>query len=244
MESVGIGLSASRTSAGDIGGELKKINAAMAELPSADHTHDASSITSGVFDNDRIRKGTPTVAGIIQLSNKYNGVSDTKGVTEKALSVGLGTKADNGHSHDASELPDASLTNRGTVQLSNKYDGVSETKAVTEKALSNALSNLPKAGATTSIVVTGNKTIVRLDQITFVQVTGSNDKAIIIDASTFDKDDTIVINNWADTAGTITLSNADGGIITPWGNGASHSITGRCKVELMKFDTSDNLTVV
>jgi len=53
------------------------------------HNHSASNITSGTLNASRLPSASTSVKGAVQLSNSYSGTSQTKAVTEKALSDGL-----------------------------------------------------------------------------------------------------------------------------------------------------------
>ncbi|EDL52609.1 putative phage tail protein [Vibrio mediterranei AK1] len=69
-------------------------------------------------------------SGVVQLSNSYSGTSESKVVTEKALSDGL---AD--HSHGASDLPLASTSQKGVVQLTDSTTSSSSVLGATAKAV-------------------------------------------------------------------------------------------------------------
>ncbi|MGF1842273.1 phage tail protein [Vibrio clamense] len=79
--------------------------------------------------------------GAVLLSNLYNGTSQTKVTTEKALSDGLRTKSNAVHHHSASDivsgtfakerLPNASTAAKGASQLNDTVTSTSKTQSLT-----------------------------------------------------------------------------------------------------------------
>ena len=61
----------------------------------AGHTHDASEVVSGIFDRDRLPTGDVDDTGIVQLTNEWDGDSQTLAVTQlgaKNLDIALNTE--------------------------------------------------------------------------------------------------------------------------------------------------------
>ncbi|MDN3699198.1 tail fiber protein, partial [Vibrio cortegadensis] len=90
---------------------------------------------------NKVKPASLLIAGIVQLSNKYNGTSQTKATTEKALTDGLKTKSNAVHKHSASDinagtlakerLPNASTTAKGASQLNDTVTSTSKTQSLT-----------------------------------------------------------------------------------------------------------------
>jgi len=103
------------------------------------HANNASNLSNGIVNNDRLLKASLTGQGIVSLSDSIEGTSQTIAASERA--VGLL----NAHAGNASNLTeglvninliqDASTTVQGVVQLSNAIDGTRQHIAATEKAV-------------------------------------------------------------------------------------------------------------
>jgi hypothetical protein len=103
------------------------------------HANNASNLSNGTVNNDRLLKASLTGQGIVSLSDSIEGTSQTIAASERA--VGLL----NAHAGNASNLTeglvninliqDASTTVQGVVQLSNAINGTSQTIAASEKAV-------------------------------------------------------------------------------------------------------------
>ena len=103
------------------------------------HANNASNLSNGIVNNDRLLKASLTGQGIVSLSDSIEGTSQTIAASERA--VGLL----NAHAGNASNLTegqvninliqDASTTQQGVVQLSNAIDGTRQHIAATEFAV-------------------------------------------------------------------------------------------------------------
>ena len=103
------------------------------------HANNASNLSNGIVNNDRLLKASLTGQGIVSLSDSIEGTSQTIAASERA--VGLL----NAHAGNASNLTeglvninliqDASTTQEGVVQLSNAIDGTRQHIAATEYAV-------------------------------------------------------------------------------------------------------------
>ncbi len=103
------------------------------------HANNASNLSNGTVNNDRLNKASLTGQGIVSLSDSIEGNSQVIAASERA--VGLL----NAHAGNASNLTegqvninliqDASITQQGVVQLSNAIDGTRQHIAATEKAV-------------------------------------------------------------------------------------------------------------
>ena len=103
------------------------------------HANNASNLSNGTVNNDRLLKASLTGQGIVSLSDSIEGNSQVIAASERA--VGLL----NAHAGNASNLTeglvninliqDASTTQQGVVQLSNAIDGTRQHIAATEKAV-------------------------------------------------------------------------------------------------------------
>ena len=103
------------------------------------HANNASNLSNGTVNNDRLLKASLTGQGIVSLSDSIEGTSQVIAASERA--VGLL----NAHAGNASNLTegqvninliqDASITQQGVVQLSNAIDGTRQHIAATEKAV-------------------------------------------------------------------------------------------------------------
>ncbi|MCW8336630.1 hypothetical protein MD483_22745, partial [Vibrio sp. DBSS07] len=90
------------------------LSQAFSGKANASHKHNASDINSGTLAKERLPNASTTDKGASQLSNSYSGDSQTKSVTEKALSDGLNSHLKIGLS--SLGLSDADFANNGSPE--------------------------------------------------------------------------------------------------------------------------------
>jgi len=101
----------------------------------------ATNLSQGIVNNNRLTKSSTTVQGIVQLSNAINGTSQTIAASEKAVGdlkihANNASNLSNGTVNPA-RLPAATLSVQGAVILSNSITSNSQTTAATSKAVSD-----------------------------------------------------------------------------------------------------------
>ena len=108
------------------------------------HAANATNLTSGTVNNDRLNKASTSQQGIVKLSNKINGTSQTLAASEKA--VGDLKKHANNASNLSSgtvnndRLNKASTTVQGILKLNNTYPPTSN--STTETYTSNVITKI------------------------------------------------------------------------------------------------------
>lgn len=104
---------------------------------------------------------------------------------------------------------------------------------------------LSAASKPTHHYTTGNITLTRASQFTYVSRWGAGAGTITIDGSSFQKGDRIIISNIRDDSGKATMTCNDGTIYIPNGSsGATHTLTGRGVVVLEKYASNSNHLMV